>query len=249
MPKLSLPEDDSPKVKVRFRGAGAHHAGGAWKVSYADFFTALMALFIVLWLMNAKPVVKASVSGYFADPRAYLRATGMRSANNSSEGHVVDRDNMGEVRKQLEQALRAMPEFDKLRENVKFSLTEEGLRVDLLENQKGMFFISGSAAPTRDGEDLLRVLAVEISRLPNHLVIEGHTDAQPFRNAGPSSGYSNWELASDRANAARRLLHSYGVRPEQVVEVRGFADQRPFNPVDRFDARNRRVSIVVRFTA
>ena len=80
-------------------------------------------------------------------------------------------------------------------------------------------------------------------------MIEGHTDATPFRNANASTGYSNWELASDRANAARRLLHAYGVRPEQVVEVRGFADQRPFNERDRFDSRNRRVSVVVRFTA
>jgi hypothetical protein len=72
---------------------------------------------------------------------------------------------------------------------------------------------------------------------------------QDFRNAGPATGYSNWELSSDRANAARRLLHAYGVRPEQVVEVRGYADQRPFNDQDRFDARNRRVSVVVRFTA
>ena len=72
---------------------------------------------------------------------------------------------------------------------------------------------------------------------------------QDFLNAGPATGYSNWELSSDRANAARRWLHAYGVRPEQVVEVRGYADQRPFNDQDRFDARNRRVSVVVRFTA
>jgi chemotaxis protein MotB len=161
----------------------------------------------------------------------------------------VSHDNVGEVRRQLELALRAMPEFGHLRDNVKFSVTGEGLRIDLLENEQGMFFVSGSAAPTTSGEDLLRVLAREIGGLPNGLVIEGHTDAKPFRNAGPMEGYSNWELAADRANSARRLLHRYGVRPEQVVEVRGFADQKPFNPQDRFDARNRRVSVVVRFTA
>jgi chemotaxis protein MotB len=83
--------------------------------------------------------------------------------------------------------------------------------------------------------------------LPNVLVIEGHTDARPFRNASPTEGYSKWELASDRANAARRLLHAYGVRPEQVVEVRGFADRRPFVPADRMDTRNRLVTVAVRF--
>ena len=142
-----------------------------------------------------------------------------------------------------------MPEFHSLRDNVKFSVTGEGLRIDLLETEQGMFFVSGSTAPSPAGRKLLEVLAREIAQLPNVLVIEGHTDSRPFRNASPTEGYSNWELASDRANAARRLLHASGVRPEQVVEVRGFADQRPFVPADRTDTRNRRVSIVVRFTA
>ena len=218
-------------------------------MAYADFATAMMALFIVLWMMNASQKVKTSISGYFNDPRSFARTTGARSTNKSGEGIVVDRNNMEEIRKQLEQALSAMPEFKSLRNQVKFSVTGEGLRIDMLETEHGMFFVSGSAAPTPAGQELLRVLAREISQLPNRLVIEGHTDATPFRNANASTGYSNWELASDRANAARRLLHAYGVRPEQVVEVRGFADQRPFNERDRFDSRNRRVSVVVRFTA
>ncbi len=83
--------------------------------------------------------------------------------------------------------------------------------------------------------------------MPNRIVVEGHTDARPFRNATPQVGYSNWELAADRANAARRLLHSYGVHPGQIAEVRGFADQRLFNEGNPQDARNRRVSVVVRF--
>ena len=248
MPKLFLPEDTAPRVEVRMRRPSVHRSHGAWKVAYADFVTALMALFIVLWLMNSSQKVKASVSGYFSDPRGFARTQAARPANNSPEGLVVHRDNMGDIRKQLEGALRVMPEFGSLRDNVKFSVTEEGLRIDLLETEQGMFFVSGSPAPTAEGEKLLHVLAKEMARLPNSLVIEGHTDAKPFRNAGPATGYSNWELASDRANAARRLLHSYGVRPAQVVEVRGYADQRPFNAQDRNDAKNRRVSVVVRFT-
>jgi chemotaxis protein MotB len=247
MPKLSLPEDTGPRVEVRIRHSYDRRSGGAWKVAYADFVTALMALFIVLWLMNSSQKVKSSVSGYFRDPRSYAHANA-RSASNSGEGLVVNRTNMGDIRKQLEQALTAMPEFGNLREQVKFSVTGEGLRIDLLETEQGMFFVSGSPAPTAAGQNLLEVLAKEMARLPNLLVIEGHTDATPFRNAGPASGYSNWELASDRANAARRLLHTYGVRPEQIVEVRGFADQRPFIADNRFDTRNRRVSVVVRFT-
>jgi chemotaxis protein MotB len=249
MPKLSLPEDTAPLPEVRYLQSPIRHSGGAWKVAYADFVTAMMALFIVLWMMNASQKVKSSISGYFRDPRGYGRAVAARPASNSGEGLVVDRNNMGDIRKQLEQALRAMPEFGHLRDHVKFSVTGEGLRIDLLESEQGMFFVSGSPAPTAAGQHLLQVLATEIAQLPNVIVIEGHTDARPFRNAGPATGYSNWELASDRANAARRLLHAFGVRPEQVVEVRGFANQRPFNDQDRNDARNRRVSVVVRFTA
>jgi chemotaxis protein MotB len=236
-------------VEVRIRESFAHRSNGSWKVAYADFATAMMALFIVLWMMNASQKVKSSVSGYFNDPRGFAQAEAGRSASKAGEGIVVDRNNMDYIRKQLEQALRAMPEFPELRDQVKFSVTSEGLRIDMLETERGMFFVSGSPEPTAAGRELLRVLAKEMSPLPNRLVIEGHTDAKPFRNADASSGYSNWELAADRANAARRLLHAYGVRPEQVAEVRGFADQKPFNERDRFDSKNRRVSVVVRFTA
>lgn len=235
-------------MEVRVRESFVRRSSGSWKVAYADFATAMMALFIVLWMMTASQKVKSSITGYFNDPRRFAPAAGGQSASKAGEGIVVDRNNMDEIRKQLEQALRAMPEFPKLRDQVKFSVTGEGLRIDMLETERGMFFVSGSADPSPAGQELLRVLAKEMAQLPNRLVIEGHTDAKPFRNADATSGYSNWELAADRANAARRLLHAYGVRPEQVVEVRGFADQKPFNEHDRFDSKNRRVSVVVRFT-
>ncbi len=249
MPRLSLPEDSAPRVEVRIRQSSSLHSGGAWKVAYADFVTALMALFIVLWMMGASAKVKSSIGGYFKDPKEFARTAASRSAANSAAETVVLRDNMDDIRKQLEAALKALPEFDKLRDHVKFSVTAEGLRIDLLETDQGMFFVSGSPEPSPAGQALLRVLAREMSQLPNTLTIEGHTDAKPFRNASPESGYSNWELATDRANAARRLLHGYGVRPEQVVEVRGFADQQPYNVKDLFDSKNRRVSVVVRFKA
>ena len=248
MPRLSLPDEHAPRAEARIRRSDGHHSGGAWKVAYADFVTALMALFIVLWMMGASAKVKSSIGGYFKDPKEFARTAASRSAVNSTGETVVLRDNMDEIRKQLEAAIAALPEFAKLRDHVKFSVTAEGLRVDLLETDRGMFFVSGSPEPTPSGQALLRVLAKEMSQLPNRLAIEGHTDARPFRNASPAAGYSNWELATDRANAARRLLHGYGVRPEQVVEVRGFADQRPYNAKDLFDSRNRRVSVVVRFT-
>jgi chemotaxis protein MotB len=245
--KLDLPDDEGMFAEIRHHQESAGHSGGgAWKVAYADFVTALMALFIVLWLMNSSQKVKASVSGYFKDPRGFTHALGA-GPGSAGEGVVVHRNNIEQIRKQLEQALREMPEFGKLGDNVKFSVTGEGLRIDLLENEQGMFFVSGSSAPTVAGENLLHVLAHELTLLPNELVIEGHTDATPFRKALPTEGYSNWELAADRANAARRLLSGFGIRQQQIVEMRGFADHKPFNEQDPYDARNRRISVVVRF--
>src|ERR1019366_3464977 len=111
--------------------------GGAWKVAYADFVTALMALFIVLWMMNSTARVKASVSGYFRDPRGYTQKLGAGPAA-AGEGLAVDRGNVGEVERQVQAALHRMPEFSKIHDNVKVSMTGEGLRIDLLETQQGL---------------------------------------------------------------------------------------------------------------
>ena len=215
-------------------------------MAYADFVTALMCLFIVLWLTSSTKAVKESISGYFQDPKGYTAKLGAGAAN-SGEGMRVNPDTVNDFRRLLEQALRQMPEFSKLEKNVKFSVTGEGLRIDLMENAQGTFFEAGGAKPSVEGVKLLRVLAGEIGKMPNRLAIEGHSDSQAYRNSAPESGYSNWELSADRANAARRLLHGSGVRPEQVGEVRGFADQRLFNETDPADPRNRRVSVVVKF--
>ncbi|HUI77568.1 MAG TPA: flagellar motor protein MotB [Bryobacteraceae bacterium] len=247
MPKLTLPPEApglAPPPVRRYYPERRHR--GAWKVAYADFVTALMALFIVLWMMNASGSVKRSIQGYFNDPREYARRLS-GGVGKSIEAQRNDQKKVEDLQGRIEQALRQMPEFQKISKNIILSMTSEGLRIDLLENEQGMFFVTGSPAPSRFGERLIQVLAGELSRMPNSLVIEGHTDARPFRNTTVASGYSNWELAADRANAARRLLHGDGVRPEQVVEMRGFADQRLLNPADPNDPRNRRISVVVKF--
>jgi chemotaxis protein MotB len=215
-------------------------------VAYADFVTALMALFIVLWMMHSSDPVKQSVSGYFNDPRGYAGKLAAARAN-AGEATKAQQQSVKNVRQQLEEALRQSPEWGQIREHVRFSMTLEGLRIDLMETEQGMFFVTGEPAPTAAGEHLLKLLGTKIAALPNTLVIEGHTDAHPYRNAAPSSGYGNWELSADRANTARRLLHQAGVRPRQVVEVRGFADEKPLNLSDPNDTRNRRVSLVVKF--
>ena len=245
MPK-PLTQPEAPAFLKAARHSLQKSHGGAWKVAYADFVTALMALFIVLWLMNSSGKVKQSVQGYFRDPRGYTSRLGAGVAN-SGEGLAVDRQSVHDIQNRIEQALRQMPDFARLQKNIAVSVTGDGLRIDLLENEQGMFFVSGNPTPTPTGERLLGALATELGKMPNDVVIEGHTDARPFRYAGAANHYGNWELAADRANAARRVLQSYGVRAEQVVEVRGFAAQHLLNPKDPNDPRNRRVSVVVRF--
>jgi chemotaxis protein MotB len=249
MKKSPNPRPDPPPEQPyaspsRQSSHGIQH-GGAWKVAYADFVTAMMALFIVLWMMSSGKEVQTAVAGYFRDPRGYTERLGAGPANSGESLRLRSRGAQS-VKEQIEQALRQMPEFEKIRDHVKFSVTGEGLRIDLQETEQGLFFITGSPNPTGEGQGLLRVLGAELGGMPNRLVIEGHTDARPFRNAQPSRGYGNWELSADRANSARRLLHAYGVRSGQVAEVRGFADQQPAEE-DPGSARNRRVSVVVKF--
>jgi chemotaxis protein MotB len=246
MPPSKAPNrvDPAPAVIRPQRFTQRKH-GGAWKVAYADFVTALMALFIVLWMMNSSNAVKQSITGYFHDPKGYKRTVGAGPAN-AGEGLALNAANMGRIRERIEEAMRQMPDFQTMRDHVKLTVTGEGLRIDLMETEQGMFFIAGSPNPTEAGTRLLRALATELSRMPNNIVIEGHTDARPFRNARPAGGYGNWELSVDRANAARRLLHEFGVRPEQVVEIRGYADLQLIDPAHSTDPRNRRVSVVVK---
>src|SRR3954464_10226137 len=169
-----------PIIVIKKKGSHGGHHGGAWKVAYADFVTAMMALFIVLWMMNSSNAVKKSISGYFHDPKAFAKQLGA-GPGNTGEALSVNRGNVDRMRQQIEEALRQMPDFQKMRDHVLMTVTGEGLRVDLMETEEGMFFITGSPSPTDAGTRLLRALADELSRMPNHIVIEGHTDARPFR--------------------------------------------------------------------
>ena len=234
-----------PLAAPRVRHSLRRHRSGAWKVAYADFVTALMSLFIVLWMMNTSPGARKAISGYFKDPQGYMRKLGAGPAN-AGEGLPVANPNISNLRKEVEDALKRMPDFDKIKDHILVSVTGEGLRIDLLETEQGMFFVAGSPTPTAAGERLLAALAAELAQMGNFIVIEGHTDSTPYRNAAPDTGYGNWELSADRANAARRVLHAHGVEPGQVVEVRGFADRQLMRPASPNDPRNRRISIVVK---
>jgi len=215
--------------------------GGAWKVAYADFVTAMMALFIVLWLLSASEKVQKAVGGYFQDPTGKGRQTGSTTAG-VGETITLNRSDMEKLKEKLEQAMKQIPSFERLLNQIKMTITAEGLRIDLLETQRGLFFETGNPRPTQAGAELLKVLANELVKLPNKVAIEGHTDSIPYGR----SDYSNWELSSDRANSARRILTDSGLAENRISQVRGFADQRLLLKNNPTDPSNRRISIIVR---
>jgi chemotaxis protein MotB len=236
-------DTQTPIIVIKKKVTHAAHHGGAWKVAYADFVTAMMALFIVLWLLNTSEKVQQAVSSYFRDPTGAGRDKGS-SSTGTGETLSIKKDDMGQLKEKLEMALKQTPELEKLKDYVQMTVTGEGLRVEMLETEKGMFFQSGSSMPSELGKELLQKLSGELGQLPNDILIEGHTDARPF---GAKADYSNWELSTDRANSARRLMELSGLRPGQVVQVRGFADHNLREPSDPDAASNRRISVIVRY--
>ncbi len=230
-------------IKRNKKRAHGHH-GGAWKVAFADFVTAMMALFIVLWLLSSSEQVQKAVGGYFTDPKGRGKDVGNGLRGSGSESLAIQKDDMNKLKEKLEQSISGSTALQKIREHVIFTVTSEGLRVELLEGEHSTFFESGSPRPTDFGKELLGKLAQEIGKLPNRVTMEGHTDSKPFADGGD---YSNWELSSDRANAARRWMQQNGMRPDQVTQIRGFADQSPRDPAHPADASNRRVTLIIQY--
>jgi chemotaxis protein MotB len=233
-----------PIIVIKKKGGHGGHHGGAWKVAYADFVTALMALFIVLWLMGSNEQVKQAIAGYFNDPRGSGKLLGtMMSGTGKNVAAQVSTDDLQELKEKLEKEIKARKELEKLSKQIEITITPEGLRIELIEGKDGTFFQSGSAKLSESGQQLLALLGKELNTLPNSLLIEGHTDATPYSS---DSGYSNWDLSADRANSARRLLQQDGVRADQVTQVRGYADQMPRVKNNPTDPSNRRISILVK---
>ncbi len=232
-----------PIIVIKKKAAhGAHH-GGAWKVAYADFVTAMMSLFIVLWLLNTSPQIKKAVAGYFNDPTSSGHDSGTRSLG-ADESISIDEKNVADLKEEIEKAILKQSDLTKLSKQIEITVTGEGLKIDLIEDKGGTFFETGSAKLSENGVELLNLLSAQLKPLPNRLLIEGHTDAQPFSNNGL---YTNWELSSDRANSARRLLQQDGLGPDKISQVRGYADQSLRVPSNPLDPTNRRISIIVQW--
>jgi chemotaxis protein MotB len=242
-------------------GHGGHH-GGAWKVAYADFVTAMMALFIVLWIMAQSQSIRQNVAQYFKNPGLLPHSQGLMEKSDMggempTPGHsqdlqrpspapadvVDDAKRLEETKKKIEEIIAQMPDLEGLKDMIRLEITDEGLRIELMEKEDARFFDVGSAHVNPQAQKIFGIISKELGHLPNHLTIEGHTDSRPYGN---KKNYSNWELSSDRANAARRLMDDSGLKPGQVAEVRGYADRRLYNKQDPNDYKNRRVSIIVK---
>jgi chemotaxis protein MotB len=232
-----------PIIVIKKKGGHGGHHGGAWKVAYADFVTAMMSLFIVLWLMGSSEKVKKAVAGYFNDPKGTASLLGTTMSGDGVAVTTKINDNMQKLKEKLEEEIKARKELEKLLKQIEMTITPEGLRIELIEDKNGTFYQLGSARLSDNGQELLALLAAELKTLPNNLLIEGHTDSTPYSS---DNAYTNWELSADRANSARRLLQQDGVRDDQVTQVRGYADQLLRVKSNPYDPSNRRISILVK---
>jgi chemotaxis protein MotB len=241
-------------IKKKVHGHHGHH-GGAWKVAYADFVTAMMAFFLVMWIVGQSNPMKAGLARYFRDPGAFdsgkgdaqgllpgapegIQPPGTPAAD---EAVVAARAVLEAAAERLRQTFEELPEFANLKDRIEIEVTPEGLRIELVDSSNESFFEVGQAGLRRETVDVLTVIAEELGRVPNRVAIEGHTDARAFTGAA----YGNWELSTERANAARRAMEEAGLDPDQIEGVRGFADRKLHFVNDPLDPRNRRVSIVV----
>jgi chemotaxis protein MotB len=247
-------------VKKRAGGHGGHH-GGAWKLAYADFVTAMMAFFLVLWLVGLDDETKKAVQNYFENPvgtrKGYSAGSSPLSAGASPAKvqktalklivRKVEEQQFKDFKERIQARLDTTKALQGLKGSIEIIITKDGLRIELVEKGSGDdFFPTGSAVLRPRAVTAIALIAEEIALLSNPIILEGHTDGAPF---GDGVSYGNWELSADRANAARRIVSAAGVPNNRLVQVRGLADRDLRNPNDPFDPTNRRISIFLPFRA
>ena len=245
-------------IKRAKKAAHAHH-GGSWKVAYADFVTAMMAFFMVMWILGLSEATRKSIEAYFTNPAGLKQGYG-KGVSPLSSGNTPTKLNDAGIKMILRTAqqknfARVAEQIQKRLEAAKgalgsakfeVSVTDRGLRIELIESGKGeVFFPRGSASMTSVTQISLVLIADELLGLRNPIVVEGHTDAVIY---AAHAQYTNWELSTDRANAARRVLADAGLSGGRVVEIRGLADRQLRNPNDPTASENRRISLLLPFS-
>jgi chemotaxis protein MotB len=242
-------------VKKIKKGQGGHH-GGAWKVAYADFVTAMMALFLLLWILaTASPSTKASLAQYFRDPGVFETSTGGGSHNpvlqfsgqvgvlDAQEG-ILQQNSLQGLQEKIQEELSKLKEYPEIKDQITIQVTAEGLLIELVDKDKNKepFFDLSSAALKPALLHVIDKIVDQIKTLPQKIAIGGHTDARPFRNKG---FYSNWELSAARALNARRAMEDAGLPSGRIERVVGHADSALLVPDDPLNAANRRISILI----
>jgi chemotaxis protein MotB len=242
--------EKKPRRRVKkVKGHGGHH-GGAWKVAYADFVTAMMALFLVLWLVSqADTKVKQAIANYFRSPGVFeTQAGGIVNGPKKVSKEPTDLTSKDEeqalfgISSMLKKKFSTRPEFAKYKDQIKIELDDQGLQIQILDKAERVSFDSGSSALTPGAKSVLKEIAAAICQMPNPILVGGHTDRHLFPEG---SQYTNWELSADRANAARRELQAGCVKPEQIQRIVGYADTQLLVPEDPYATANRRISITL----
>jgi chemotaxis protein MotB len=269
-----------PIIIKRVKKGGHAVHGGAWKIAYADFVTAMMAFFLLMWLLGSTTEGdKKGIADYFSTPLKLALLSSGSGAGDSSHvikgggedltrttGQVkrgeIDADKatvnlkalkaeqtraevsrLEDLKRKIEQKIAANTRLASLSSQIKLDLTFEGLRIQIIDEDKRPMFASGSADVVPSMRELLREVGTVLGEVPNRLTLEGHTDAMPF-GAG-ERGYSNWELSADRANASRREMLLGGLPDNRVLRVQGLAASTPYDRKDPGAPANRRISIIV----
>ncbi len=257
-----MPPDTGKKIVIvrRKKVVGGGHHGGSWKVAYADFVTAMMAFFMVMWILGMDDKVKQAIEGYFSNPVGYKKGYSSGSSPISSGSspskaanttvkmivRAAEQKRFGEMAAQLKQLLESSPQLKKLGAKVDVVVTKDGMRIELIESGTGeVFFPLGSSQMKAPAVIALQLITPQLRTLSNPVVIEGHTDAARYAE---QTAYTNWELSGERANAARRVLEASGLPAPRVAEVRGMADRQLREPADPYAASNRRITVFLPYS-
>ncbi|MBU3056333.1 flagellar motor protein MotB [Pseudomonas indica] len=268
-------DNNQPIIVKRVKKTVGGHHGGAWKIAFADFATAMMAFFLVLWLMSAAtPEQKKVISGYFKDPIGFTESASpyvidlggtptpapdktLNPELDSSEAQKdieisedqvetmaeqIEHERLELLLQELQNKVEQNPELQRFKDQILFEITQDGLRIQIMDAENRPMFALGSAQLQPYFEDILLAMAETIKAVPNKISISGHTDAKPFVGRGD---FGNWELSSNRANAARRALVAGGYPEEQVARVVGYASSALFDRENPLNPVNRRIDIIV----
>ena len=243
------PSQDKPKIIIK-KAKGHHggHHGGAWKVAYADFVTAMMALFIVLWVLGASDKkFKAGLAHYFRNPGVFDSARGIiphGGEDRLGAGIIASPSpSLEALHTKVKEGIRRLKDLSQIESQVTIQMTSEGLLIELVDKNPHAFFDLSSATIKPAMRRVLEVIVNQAKEMPNLISISGHTDSRPFHG---ESFYSNWELSSARALNTRRVMEELGLPSERVERVIGYADRQLRFPDDPLNAANRRISILFR---